>query len=908
MHFFRTVLWLISLLSFVACGGGSGGGSNSSNSLVYDGKTTKAVLTKDKAKEFVSSAKNISLESVSSDVSDSNKMSKSLLKQGKVTQGAKSGTVDFTRTTINKLTTKIVATFKNFSDDGLETLNGKVIYLITVDIEETSFIKKMDMSISLLTIKSKNTDITLDGSIIVIADDDGRNETFTQNTVVKNNSNDEVLKFENFITVVDDNGRDLSYAGKIFHNTHGYVVISTPVELSYTDADTVPSMGGVISYEGKNSIVHERIAYDGRIRVEIDEGKDGTVDEFEVYDIRTLEVVANTAPITTITFPKEIFTNTNSSEIKIVTYDPDLDEFTNSFEWQVNGEVKSTILALSTELFKKHDTLKLIVTSEDNRVGDKKSSIINKEQKVLNSRPVITSSFKKISLTLGETEALEYSIEDADNDDLQIIWEHTYGFDDETIEEYLTFSNFECTHAIQEYDTEHDISYASLSTREQEDVRNAICSVEFSTQLSHDFVNNNTFSAIAIGFFKHKMIVSDGDYNRTRRLASQISQMNLIESQESNHVDYSNTDVHSVYMEDMNNDGKKDLIHITGLYAFSDEEPVFVIEYRDGKTLLEKVEYNLPNLTRYDLNDYYIKDLNGDGKLDVLFIYFGEHTQDHTLYGKMLQKDDGAFESIERFSLENRDSLVVDNILGDKAEEIIIVEADDYGRKNKVKIYSKDSNLTLDTSLPTSIDHFGLGTQIVTYDLDNNSKKDIIIINENYLDGSELNFECSVLSQEINGSFSEKIYTTRLEDNLPLYKHVIIQNIKIVDIDDNKDIWIVQSSEKIYFIKLEDNELIIINSVIYDSDASADGIEIFDPVDINNDGKTDLVFGLKGVYDDTLHVFIQKENLEFLSVQKYDFINFTTEKSSVLGDIDNDGQQELFISTGEEELSVLYFK
>ena len=131
MHFFRTVLWLVSLLSLVACGGGSGGGSSSSSSsLIYEGKTTQAILTKDQAKEFVSSAKNISIESVSSDVSDSNKISKSLLKQGKVRQGAKSGTVDFTRTTINKLTTKIVATFKNFSDDGLKTLNGKVTYLI----------------------------------------------------------------------------------------------------------------------------------------------------------------------------------------------------------------------------------------------------------------------------------------------------------------------------------------------------------------------------------------------------------------------------------------------------------------------------------------------------------------------------------------------------------------------------------------------------------------------------------------------------------------------------------------------------------------------------------------------------------------------------------------------------------
>jgi hypothetical protein len=35
---------------------------------------------------------------------------------------------------------------------------------------------------------------------------------------------------------------------------------------------------------------------------------------------------------------------------------------------------------------------------------------------------------------------------------------------------------------------------------------------------------------------------------------------------------------------------------------------------------------------------------------------------------------------------------------------------------------------------------------------------------------------------------------------------------------------------------------------------------------------------------------------------------FSGNYSSVLGDIDNDGKQELFVTTGEEELSVLYFE
>jgi len=924
MHFFRTVLWLVSLLSLVACGGGSGGGSgSSSSSLIYEGKTTQAILTKDQAKEFVSSAKNISLESVSSDVSDSNKISKSLLKQGKVTQGAKSGTVDFTRTTINKLTTKIVATFKNFSDDGLETLNGKVTYLITVDTEETSFIKKMDMSISLLTIKSKNTDITLDGSIIVIADDDGRNETFTQNTVVKNNSNDEVLKFENFITVVDDNGRDLSYAGKVFHSTNGYVVISTPVKLSYTDADTVPSMGGVISYEGKNSIVHERIAYEGRIRVEIDEGKDGTVDEFEVYDIRTLEVVPNTAPITTITFPKEIFTNTNSSEIKVVTYDPDLDDFTSSYEWQVNDVVKSSTLTLSNELFKKHDTLKLSVTAEDNRVGEKKKSIENKAQKVLNSRPLITSSFEDLAVVIGNTTELNYSIEDADDDIIEISWESWKTFEKEDIDNN-TPNN--CEMAINEYEMFHDHSYDSLTDYEQEDFNRSNCEdKQFYNPLSESFVKDHTFTAIFDGLYEHKMIVSDGDYNRSRSFISKITKMELIESEEHNYDNnfFVESSLYGMYMKDFNNDGNKDLIYVGSSVKIEKEDdfiepngnviegseitiitPLLTIDYRNGKTLLDKKTYEIKHMSGYHLND-----MNGDGKLDVLITYANSNdTSDNKTYGVMYQQPDGSLENIQKFSLANRNSLVIHNIIGDDSDDIVTMGTNNYSSNGKITIYTNDRNITIQSTLAK-----GKDTKLLIHDIDKNSKQDIIIVNKTYKSGEsedseKLIFDCSILFQESNSSFTEKVYSIILEENMNIVDYPQIIDLQIVDVNNQKDIWMLSSTEKIYFLKLENNNFEVINSIKYKEDKRPIATNL---VDINGDGKKDIVLiESSNAESNLVSVLIQTDNLKFISEQSYSFNDdsFSATSTALLGDIDNDGKYELFVNTGEEELSVLYFK
>ena len=904
-----------SFLFFIGCGGGSTNSinENTEESLHYDGKVTAAKLDKESAVALISTITNLSVDAVSPSTSSNNKLLKTSVIQNKITRGSVSGTVDVTTIEIDAITTKIVAIFKEYRDEySAETLTGKAIYIIKVYERERSFIESMEIDASLLRLKSTTTDITLDGSI-KISDYDSERQTVTQNLLVKDNKRNKIFKYEDFITILDQNDRAISFKGKVYDSEEGYIIISTPVELSYSDNNNFADMGGVIVYEGKDSFIKERIAYNGRVRIEIDKGKDGSVDEFEVYNIQTMEIVENEAPIVEIKFPKEIFTNTNLSTVDVIAYDPDLDEFNTTYSWSVNNDIASNKLLLDNELFKKHDILELTVFCEDNRVGDKKSSKTSKNQKVLNSRPVITASFSKLSLTLGDTKTLEYTVTDEDNDTIEILWEHANGYSDSRLDEYLNYSDYSCQHAIEEYDTQHSIPFSDLTNYEQEDFLYLNCQEDFSYKIDANFITEKTFTAIKTGFFKHKLIVSDGDYNRSKRLASHIIQMNLIESQEYNHEDFTYNDTHSIYMEDMDGDGDKDLVYISNLYAFSDKVPQFVIEYRDGKTLVERVDYNVPNLTRFDIEDYYLYDFNDDDKLDVLFLYTNlNNTSDHTSYGIMYRKDDGTFSDIEKFTLANRhqNTFLVDKIVG-SSNDIVLLGADNYSSSNKVYIYGKESNKTLGISLPIHLGSRGIPTEILSYDLDGNSKKDIIVVNKNFLNEGKLDFVCSVLSQDNTGEFSEKIYTLNLQKNLTLADYEAIQNVKIVNIDDKEAIWLVQSSQRIYFMKLEENGFTLLQTVDYEAGSRADEINIFDPVDINRDGKEDIVIALSQEYP-FVHVLIQKDNLEFLSVQKYNFTreenSFNGHTSSVLGDIDNDGKQELFVTTGESNLSVLYFK
>ncbi|HHS92248.1 MAG TPA: hypothetical protein ENK82_02795 [Campylobacterales bacterium] len=926
MKFFSKVIVSIILLAFLGCGGGGGGSSSTNTSLVYEGKEEAITFNQQNAEKVIASFVNpSSLNQILSTDSTTNKSSNRLQKQAKVTNGSVSGTVDTTTTKLNNETYKVVAKFNNYSDGLSETMTGTVIYTILYEDFESSIIKKMDMDIDLLTLKSSSDSMLLDGLIVAHVDNSTGNVKYIYNTVTKDNETQEMSKFENFEVLLDSQNRPFSYKGKVYYSKEGYVLVSTPIKLSYTGDSETADVGGEIHFEGQDAIVKERIAYDNRIRVEIDYAKDGTVDELEVYNATTMESLPNAAPVVAINFPKEIFTNSDLSTVYVQVYDPDLDEVSTSYQWMVNDVEKSTTLSLSNQLYVKHDTLKLIVNAQDNRVGDQKQTQQSKTQKVLNSRPVITASFEMLNLEIGQTHELAYSVSDADNDDLKISWDYVVRNDSEALTDYLNPDTISCLYAIQEYDSQNSVKYENLTFYEQEDFNRSNCvSNSFETDNpSYDFVSARTYTAGLIGYFGHELIVDDGEYNRSKKFGSVITQMDLIESQDYHHEAYTYNEVYPIYMKDMNNDNHQDLVYIKLVekeeviedmvepngnvvpgYTYTRSVPNLIIEYREGQTILNQAIYELE-----DFDNYFIHDLNGNGKLDILFTYENiNDTSDNTAYGKMLQNSDTSFSSLEQFSLDNRQSLAVANLLGDRQEEIIIMKATNYQSSNEVKIVGKDDTQTVSTSLPVSVNHQIMKTELLVSDMDSNGKKDIIVVNKTQQVDASLNFTCSILSQALDGSFSEKVYDIVLKDGLKISDFEKIQNVQIVTLNNQENIWIAQSAKHLFLLKLENDTLNIIQTLEYDSDYPA----FVDIVDINHDLQDDIVLRLNETYSTLLHLFIQKENFEFLSVQEYNFTNvqngFTTQRESVLGDIDKDGKYELFVSTSEENLSVLYFK
>ncbi len=939
MKILLKILLVVSGLVLVGCGGGGEKSPTGAQvdeqetvgeGLVYTGKNTPAELNKETAQDFIETL-NVSYADMI-DIPDGSqgkivKKTFSLIQRfDKKTNGSKSGTVEVTEKEIDNITKETIAIFKNFNDGDAETIDGKVTYLITVDEQESFFIKKMDIKLELLNIKDSEIDIVMGGILTMIASDDGKRKTFTQNIIIKNNTDNTMVKFEDLKIVLNDYDQELSYNGKIYHSEKGYIEVSTPVELRYDETGS-PMVGGEILYESENASIRERIAYDNRIRVELDEGKDGSVDEVEVYDADTLEVVPNTAPVIAMSFPQSVYTDTNMSEVAVNVYDPDLDGFSTSYEWTVNGEVKGSEIVLDSTLFKKHDILKLTVVATDDRVGNVKSSTQSKEQEVLNSRPIITESFGRLTLDLGKTENLIYSISDADNDEIMISWKHYFVhsfYGEETINEYYNppFSG-ECELAIQDYDMNNpNAGYITLSREEQEDFNRTYCLEDIPGQIvQYAFIQGKVFDAVAPGLYFHEMIASDGDYNRTRVFDSNVSKTDIIERTVNNHNQYSINRAYSIYMKDFDNDGNKDLIYMGSITKHDEgssftepsgevitidpydyQVPVLVIEYRNGDTVLKKEQYEINNL---ELKNFYVNDLDGDGKLDILITHTnGYSPPTNSKFSIMLQNEQGSLDVEVEANLSKYSALLISDMTGNGSEDVIMNATDGFNSLG-IQIFNEDGNITLETSLSN-----GQGEKIIAVDLDSNGKKDILVANKLF-SYTKVEIELNIFSQDNDGNYTRKVYKTTLNNKVKEYEQVT--DIVISDLNGEKNMLIVSSTDHIYILEIQNDELVIIKTLDYLSKKNKLSTKLLEPIDINHDGKKDLIV-VEPNSINLLSIFIQKEDNNFFGEQNYFFYDEYGHATDLFnptytfGDINKDGKYEMFFSTGEDKLSTIYFK
>ena len=630
----------------------------------------------------------------------------------------------------------------------------------------------------------------------------------------------------------------------------------------------------------------------------------------------------NHPPEIIIDFPKTIFTDSNMSDINITITDPDQNDSVNTtYEWRVNDIVVSHDKIIDNQLFKKHDILTLHIISTDNREGNPKSSTETITQEVLNSRPIIDVAFNHLDLTIGDRHNLIYTIIDADNDEVNINWVHYYNPWVE--EEWVAVLN--CQIAIEEYDITHpNTLYRDMTNYEKEDFNYKYCTPTiYGEVLSMNFIEDDVYKALLSGHFIHKMIVSDGESNRTALLDVNVSNTDIVDFMVNNHDQYNTNKPYNVYMKDFNNDGYDDLVYMTYVIKQSNdgpegepiveyEVPQLVVELRNGRNVLSRTFYDI-NST--NLEDFYISDFNGDGKLDIILTHSNNYSPPiNKRFSVMYQNDDGLLSNENDMNLSNYTSMTIGNVLDGESDEIILATTDGWNDTG-IEIHGVDGNKTIEHTLPNILNHYGVARKIIVRDLDMNGKNDIVLINKTFRDeNNTLTFTCSVLYQNSNDIFSEHKYEKILVTNLTQFN--TIKDVLITNLIGEENIFVVSTNDNIYFLKIIDNNIEIIKKLDYFNRINNDKNKHINAQliieDINHDMKKDiLLLDTSYAIDKFLNIFIQSDNNDFLMEQSYtlsNYFNDILDPKFTFGDIDNDNNYEIFLSTGDNNLSTIYFK
>jgi hypothetical protein len=286
----------ISLLtaSLIACGGGGSGVSTPQNGIQYTGKNSEAVLSTKTVNDFgvdtVKSAGSVQDANDSLGSSNSKAISKkalrikslmkSNLQSGSVSTNAvtpqdicQSGEMIVNSSNENTETGEFTAsiTFKN-CDDGLGTvLNGTVIISGNVGRESLQFIN--------FSFKDKIDYIVMSGTVEVIY---STSETTKLNMVVEDKIANEIVKFEDFVSVVtyDVNQWSELISGRLYESSIGYVTLKTIEPMVTLNTEIEPSSGvlqiiGASETAGKKAIIQITYQTGNTYLIEADLDGDG---------------------------------------------------------------------------------------------------------------------------------------------------------------------------------------------------------------------------------------------------------------------------------------------------------------------------------------------------------------------------------------------------------------------------------------------------------------------------------------------------------------------------------------------------------------------------------------------------------------------------------------------------------
>ena len=920
---------LIALIT-IGCGGGGGSSQKDyTNSLKYTGKTTQAKLNENNEKDYLdlinNSFSNLANTLTDNEVAFGKNANYKLLKNlnsknlkvvdTQTLKGSKGGTLEIETDQKSYTELEITYTYKDYQTsevylDGVVVVNAK----LNASRDETD-----TLTFKMLKSKSINEDIIIDGTIKIYSPSSTMTSSdkkfiyrnkIEENYTVKDNLKNKMYKFNNFVSYLDDLNFPLYYKGKVYHSDYGYINVKTLKNFKYS-GETQVDATGFVKLEGKSSYVNVKYAYDGRYRVEIDKNNDKKIDSVKIYTIsktKSFVEVKNKKPVVKITLPKFIYTNSDLSKTKLKIYDPDLDKIKTTYKWSVNDKVVSTTKNIDNSLFKKHDKLELCVSATD-KTG---TTTTCKKKDVSNSLPKIDIVFKDIYLKIGEKTKIEdykSKITDADNDKITVSWKHYKMFENslEDVKKMVSIDDKECQTIIDMYETETGQKFSNLPEDEQTKFKQEHCSATidgYKEIVDVDFIKGRDFLAYDDGVFAHQLIISDGDNEVTRLLFSDISKMQIIDKViKAKEIDES-FPKYNMYIKDFNNDGKKEIIYTQNkLDDNGDMQINLIVEQRDNQKAKKIKTYTLDTDNDVDnFTNYYLGNFNKDKYTDIITTQYNNISYDFTTYKTLYQNKNGSLNTVSVIEGDKYKHLKVANIIGDKTDDIVIQTEIDY-EDSDILIVSKDKNITIAAETKDSI-------KMLVKDINNDSNKDIVLIERSsteYDNNYTLTLKGKIYLQDDAEDFQEYNVNFKLA-NYKDYDSDYIVDVKIADFKKHKNTFVVASENYLYILEYSKGKLKIKKKMPL-SGYGVDGASI-EIVDINHDGKKDIVIINNGYYGD-IRVFIQIDSFDFLQEQVYSLeklnINYS-DLAYVLGDIDNDKKYELYFNNNSNKLNVIYFK
>ncbi|MDG6778791.1 hypothetical protein QCB44_08745 [Thiomicrorhabdus sp. zzn3] len=272
---------LLTLLASTLSACGSGGDDNTTE-LIYEGSTAPATLTStDQANHYLSSyqafssALDNSTDSASSVRTANATALKTLYDLNDQQVGECGGTLSYSGS-YDDLYGYMDMDY--FADDfcNYDVVLDGYFGLIGYDDDFT-------MTFNLFSMRdtSNTVNLTVQGEVNYL---ESLNSTkTTANLILKNNLNDQNLRFENWVETLYTSSfpEELAVSGKLYHPVYGYVTVTTLEAMTtdyYGQADS-----GKIRLQGDNSTAYITF-YASSHLVEVDSDNDGIIDDSQVYN------------------------------------------------------------------------------------------------------------------------------------------------------------------------------------------------------------------------------------------------------------------------------------------------------------------------------------------------------------------------------------------------------------------------------------------------------------------------------------------------------------------------------------------------------------------------------------------------------------------------------------------------